>query len=83
MIIRGQSPPLLPSSYVTVTNRSDSQIHLIGYTWIEKISHFLTLQYVRISIKHPSFAIDIPKKTNTFITLVKLIIVYRNAEAPS
>ena len=52
MFIRGQS---LSSSYVTVINRNDNQRHLIGYTWIEKISQFLTLQYVKISIKTPFF----------------------------
>ena len=84
MIIRGQSPPLRPSSYVIVINRNDNERHLIGYTWIEKISQFLTLQYVEISIKTPFFCYRyIPKKTNTFITFVKLIIVYRNTEAPS
>ena len=50
MIISGQSPTLLPSSYVTVMNRNDNQRHLIGYTWIEIISQFLTLQYVKISV---------------------------------
>ena len=55
MIIRGQLPPLLPSSYVTVINRNGNQRHLIGYTWIEKISPFLTLQYVKISVKTPFF----------------------------
>ena len=43
MIIRSQSPLLLPSSYVIVINKNDDQRHLIGYIWIEKISQFLTL----------------------------------------
>ena len=83
MITRDQSPPLLPSSYVTVLNRNDNQRHLIGYTWIEKSVKFLHYSMHKYLQKHPCFAIDIPKKTNTFITFVKLIIVYRNTEAPS
>ena len=80
MIIRGQSPPLPPSSYVNAINRDDNQTHLIEYTSIEKISQFLALQYVKISMwkylqKQHSFAIDLPKKTKTFITFVKLITV--------
>ena len=55
MIVRGESPPLLPFSYVTVINRNENQGHLIVYTWIEKIGQFLTLQYVKISIKTPFF----------------------------
>ena len=43
MVIRSQSPLLLPSSYVIVINKNDDQRHLIGYIWIEKISQFLTL----------------------------------------
>ena len=58
IIIRGRSPPLLPFSNVTVINRTDNQKHLVGYTWIEKISQFLTLQYVKISIKTPSFCCE-------------------------
>ena len=38
MIVRGKSPPLLPSSCATVINRNYNQRHLIGYTWIEKDS---------------------------------------------
>ena len=55
MIIRGKSPPLLPSNYATVINRNDNQRHPIGYTWIEKHSRF---SYV---LKKNVFAIDIPK----------------------
>ena len=40
MIIRGKSPPLLPSSYATVINRNDNKRHLVGYTSIEKNSRF-------------------------------------------
>ena len=47
MIVRGKSPPLLPSSYVSVINGSDSKRHLIGYNWTEKTVDFLTLQYVK------------------------------------
>ena len=55
-------PLSLPSSYITVINRNDNQRHLIGYTWIEKISQFLTLQYVKISIKTPFFFYRYTKK---------------------
>ena len=55
MIIRDQSPSLLLYCYVTVINRNDNQRHLIGYTWIKKISQFLTLQNVKVSIKIPFF----------------------------
>ena len=82
MLIRGKSPPLLRSSYTTVINKNGNQKHLIRYIWIEKKT-FHVLQYVKISIKAPFFDIDILKKTNTFIALVKLIIVYRNTDAPS
>ena len=44
MVIRGLDSLLFPSSYVTVINRNDSQWHLIGFTWIEKISQFITLR---------------------------------------
>ena len=79
MIIRGKSPPVLPSSYATVIGRNDSQRYLIGMLGLKKTVNFLTLQYVKISIKTPVFAADIPK----FITFFKLIIVYRNTKAPS
>ena len=65
MIIRGQSPPLLPSSYVTVINRNDNQRHLNGYTWIEKISQFPTLQYVKMSIT-PFFCYRYTKENKHF-----------------
>ena len=65
MIISGQSPPLLPSSYVTVINRNDNQRHLNGYTWIEKISQFLTLQYVKMSIT-PFFCYRYTKENKHF-----------------
>ena len=51
IIISGQSPVLLLSSYVTAINKNDNKRRLIGYIWIEKISQFLTLQYVKISVK--------------------------------
>ena len=54
MIVRGKSPPLLPSSYASVINGSDSKRHLIGYNWTEKTVDFLTLQYVKISKKQLS-----------------------------
>ena len=66
MIIRGQSPPLLPSSYVTVTNRNKNQRHLIGYTSIEKISQFLTLQYEKLSIKTPFFCYRYTEENKCF-----------------
>ena len=72
MIIRGQSPPLLPSSYITVINRNDNQRHLIGYTWIEKISQFLTLQYVKISIKTPFFFYRYTKENKYFHSIRKI-----------
>ena len=51
---------------------------------LKKTVHFFTLQYVKISVKTHFFAIDIPKKTNTFITIVISIIVHKNPkEAPS
>ena len=83
IIIRGQSPPLLPSSCVTVINRNDNQRHLIGYTWIEKISQFLILQYVKISIKTPFFCYRYTKENKYFHYIRQLIIVYRNTEIPS
>ena len=77
MIISGQSPFLLPSSYFTVINRNDSQRYLIGYTWIEKISHFLTLQYVKISIKSLFFCYRYTIESKyfyfTFITFIRQI----------
>ena len=57
MIICGKSPSLLPFSYATIINRNDNQRHLSGYTWIE--NYFLGLQYVKIFLKTPAFAIDI------------------------
>ena len=66
VIISGQSPALLPSSYITVIIRNDNQRHLIGYTWIEKISQFLTLQYVKISIKTPFFCNRYTKENKYF-----------------
>ena len=66
MIIRGQSPPLLPSNYVTVINRNYNQGHLIGYTWIEKMSQFVTLQYVQIYIKTPFFCYRYTKENKCF-----------------
>ena len=83
MIIRGNSPPLLPSSHATVISKNDNERNIIEYSWIEKTVDFLTLKYVKISIKAPVFAKDIPKETNTFNTFFKLIIVYRNTRAPS
>ena len=50
---------------------------------LKKTVDFLTLQYVKISIKTPFLAIDKLKKINTSITFVKLMIAYRNVEAPS
>ena len=75
MIIRGKSPPLLSSSYASVIKRNNNQRHLIRYTCIEK--DFLTLQYVKISIKTTVFVIDIPKQTNSFITYFKLMKSYQ------
>ena len=66
MIIRGQSPPLPPSSYVNAINRDDNQTHLIEYTSIEKISQFLTLQYVKISITTPFFCYRSAKENKDF-----------------
>ena len=66
MIISGQSPPLLPFSYVTVIIRNSNQRHLIGYTWIEKTSQFLTLQYVKITIKAPFFCYGYAKENKYF-----------------
>ena len=45
MIIKGKSPPLLPSSNATVINRNDNHRHLIRHTWIEKNSR---LSYVKV-----------------------------------
>ena len=50
---------------------------------LKKTVHFFTLQYVKISVKTHFFAIDIPKKTNTFITIVISIIVHKNPKAQS
>ena len=36
MVIRVKSASLLSCSYATFINRNDNQIHMIGYTWIEK-----------------------------------------------
>ena len=66
IIIRNQSPPLLSSSQFTVIKRNDNQRHLIGYTWIEKISQFLTLQYVKISIKTTFFCYRYTKENTHF-----------------
>ena len=66
MIISGQSPPLPPSSYVTVINRNNNKRHLIGYIWTEKINQFLTLLYVEISIKTPFFCYRYIKESKYF-----------------
>ena len=66
MIFRGHSPPLLPSSYVTFINRNDNQRHLIAYTQVEKISQFLTLQCLKISIKTPFFCYRYTKEYKYF-----------------
>ena len=59
---------------------------LLDILGLKKTVDFLTLQYVKISIKTHVFAIDIYHSKNTFITffkLIKLIINYRNTKAPS
>ena len=87
MIISGRSPPLLPSSYVTVINRIDKDI-LLDILRL-KINEFSTLQYVKISIKPKTlfscYRYNKRKKikTDIFIKFIKLIIVHRNTEAPS
>ena len=47
--------PFASLQYATVINRNDNQRYPTGYTWIEKISDFIKLQYVKISIKTPFF----------------------------
>ena len=78
MIIRGMSPPLLPSSYATVINRNDNQRHLIGYTLIEKSSR---LSYIKVKNVYKRtlsyYRYTKVKKENTFIAFVKLIIAYK------
>ena len=81
--VLNQSPPLPPSSCVTVINRTDSQRHLIGYTWIEIISQFLTLHCVKISIKTPFLCYRYTKEKKYFHYIRQIVIAYRKTEAPS
>ena len=66
IIISGQSPLCFPPATSLLSTKNYNQRYLIGYTWIEKISRFLTLQYVKISVKTPFFYYRYNKENKYF-----------------